>query len=100
MNQSTTEIASGAVRDIDGSVMKKPGAMASQHRRHHFHRRWLPSRFSWADCRTDLNRLAISAVKKDGLAVRAALSIAHYETKTCAFARPYLVCLVSGFQRR
>src|SRR5437899_1584354 len=28
------------------------------------------------------------AYKKDGLGVRAALSIAHYETKICPFARP------------
>jgi hypothetical protein len=105
MNQSTTEIASGAVRDIEPELRElftkiverdpreavkmlellNPAAALKNASIHPGARQFWPQ-----SART----------KKDGLGVRAALSIAHYETKTCPFARPYVVRLVSGFQCR
>ena len=41
----------------------------------------MPARFSWAGCRVDLNRPKSARAEKDSFTVRAALSIAQYETK-------------------
>jgi hypothetical protein len=44
-----------------------------------------------------LNPAKSARAKKDGLARRAALSIAHYETKRLGFTCSYGLCLVSRF---
>jgi hypothetical protein len=50
-----------------------------------------------AGCRNDLNRSTQRVLKKDSLAERAALSVAHYETESIGFNRSYRLRLVSGF---
>jgi len=59
----------------------------------------LPARLSRAGCLADLSRSSISGAGKDGLAVRAALSIAQYETKSLGFTHPYVLRAVSSSQR-
>src|SRR5437762_4770565 len=61
---------------------------------------WVACSFFSGSLRCSSKTDETGARRKKIALLSALLSIADYETKACPFARPYIVRLVSGFQRR